>query len=278
MTNKILVLDAGHGYNTPGKRCLNGSNGAVREWTMNHNVCMKVKNILADYEGITIKFTHDETGKTDIDLLERVKRCNNFKADLFISIHHNANTSKWGDWTGTEVYWHSKGTSEDKKVAGLLAPKLASYTGLKNRGVKQASFTVLTCKSTAILVEGGFMDSRIDYPVITSSKGQDAYAKAVAELVINYFNLKKKPQATTSSSQVMYRVIAGSYSVKDNANKIKAQLVSLGYTGTFLVAVQKDGKTYYQVVCGSYSNKATAETMRSKLIGQGYTSAFLQAI
>ena len=275
---KILVLDAGHGKNTAGKRTLNGSNGVINEWTMNHAVCQKVKSILNNYEGLTIYFTHDETGKVDVDLLERVKRCNNYNADLFISIHHNANTSVWGDWSGTEVYYHTNGTAEDKKVATLLAPKLAKATGLRNRGVKHAKFTVLGCRSTAILVEGGFMDSRVDYPVITSSKGQDAYAKAVAELVIEYFNLKKKPQPTNpTTSSKMYRVIAGSYSVKDNANKVKSQLSALGYSGVFLVATQKDSKTFYQVVCGSYSNKATAESVRTKLINQGYASTFLQA-
>ena len=275
---KILVLDAGHGKNTAGKRTLNGANGVVNEWTMNHAVCQKVKSILNNYEGLTIYFTHDETGKVDVDLLERVKRCNNYNADLFISIHHNANTSVWGDWSGTEVYYHTNGTAEDKKVATLLAPKLAKATGLRDRGVKHAKFTVLGCRSTAILVEGGFMDSRVDYPVITSSKGQDAYAKAVAELVVEYFKLKKKPQPTPTTSSKMYRVIAGSYSVKTNANNIKSQLEALGYKGVFLHAINKNGKTYYQVVAGSYANKTTANDLRSKLISQGYGSTFLAVV
>ena len=277
MSNKILVLDAGHSLVTPGKRTLSGSKGVVHEWTMNHSVCMKIKAILDNYEGLTIHFTHDAAGKTDVDLLERVRRCNNFKADLFVSIHHNANTSKWGDWTGTEVYWHSKGTSEDKKVATLLAPKLAEYTGLKNRGVKQAAFTVLSCKSTAILVEGGFMDSRIDYPVITSDKGQEAYAKAVAELVINYFNLKKKTQATTSSSSTKYRVIAGSYSNKANATTAQDKLTKAGFSGSFLHAIKKDGVTYYQVVVGTYSIKLNAEALQTSLKAKGFSS-FLQVV
>lgn len=219
MANKKLVLDAGHGINTPGKRTLSGSQGVIHEWTMNSNVCNKIQAILKDYN-VDIIRTDDTTGKTDVSLNDRVKKTNAQKPDLFISIHHNANASVWGNHGGTEVYWHSKGTAEDKKVATLLAPKLASKTGLRNRGVKQASFTVLGCNPTAILVEGGFMDSTTDYDVITSDEGQQAYAEAVAEVVIEYLGLKKvnapQPvsQPTQTSKAQSVKKVNGEWKVK----------------------------------------------------------------
>lgn len=193
---KVLVLDAGHGLNTSGKQTMNGSKGVIKEWTLNSNVCNKIQAILKDYD-VTIHRTDDTTGKTDISLTERVKRCNNYNPHLFVSIHHNA-----GGGTGTEVYWHTKGTAEDKKVASILAPKLASKCGMRNRGVKQASFAVLGCKPTAILVEGGFMDTVADYEIITSDKGQQAYAEAVAESIIEYLGLKKVATSQPSQPQV----------------------------------------------------------------------------
>ena len=162
MANKILVLDAGHGFNTAGKQTMNGSRGIVKEWTMNDSVVRKITSILSAYN-VTIHRTDDPSGKTDISLAERVRRCNSYKPDLFVSIHENA-----GGGTGTEVYWHTYGTAEDKKIASIVAPKLASKTGLRNRGVKQAQFAVLGCNATAILVEGGFMDTVSDYEIITS--------------------------------------------------------------------------------------------------------------
>ena len=98
------------------------------------------------------------------------------------------------------MYWHTNGTAEDKKVAGIVAPKLATVTGLKNRGVKTEKWTVLTCQATAILVEGGFMDIPSDYEYICSEVGQRAYAKAIADSVIEYLSLNKK--ATTSTVPV----------------------------------------------------------------------------
>jgi N-acetylmuramoyl-L-alanine amidase len=134
---KVLVLDAGHGIGTAGKQTLHGSAGVVKEWTLNNAVCNYIADILKDYD-VTIHRTDDTSGKTDVSLSERVKRCNQYNPDLFISIHHNAHNSVWGDHSGTEVYYHTNGTAEDKKVAGLLAPKLASACGVRNRGVKHA--------------------------------------------------------------------------------------------------------------------------------------------
>ena len=228
---KILVLDAGHATVTSGKQTMNGSRGVVKEWTMNSNVCNKIANILKDYD-VTIYRTDDTSGKTDVSLSERVKRCNKYKPDLFVSIHHNA-----GGGTGTEVYWHTYGTAEDKKVAGIVAPKLASKTGMRNRGVKQAQFAVLGCNATAILVEGGFMDTVSDYEIITSDKGQQQYAEAVAESIIEYLGLKKIATSQPSTSTPS----ASGYKVGD---KVKVKTSATHYaTGQTMASFVK-GSTY----------------------------------
>lgn len=228
---KILVLDAGHATVTSGKQTMNGSRGVVKEWTMNSNVCNKIANILKDYD-VTIYRTDDTSGKTDVSLSERVKRCNKYKPDLFVSIHHNA-----GGGTGTEVYWHTYGTAEDKKVAGIVAPKLASKTGMRNRGVKQAQFAVLGCNATAILVEGGFMDTKSDYEIITSDKGQQQYAEAVAESIIEYLGLKKVVASQPSTSTPS----ASGYKVGD---KVKVKNTATHYATGQVMASFVKGSTY----------------------------------
>ena len=232
MTTPILVLDAGHGLTTAGKQTMNGRLGIIKEWELNNKVVGYLMEYLSDYV-VTIYRTDDPTGKTDVDLLERVKRCNSYAPILFISLHHNA-----GGGTGIEVYWHSSGTAEDKKIAGIVAPKLAAATGMRNRGVKQAAFTVLTCKATAILVEGGFMDTQSDYEYICSEVGQRAYAKAVADSVIEYLSLKKK--ATTSSSNTTSST-STAFKVGD---KVKVKTAATHYaTGQSIKSFVK-GSTY----------------------------------
>jgi N-acetylmuramoyl-L-alanine amidase len=181
-----IVLDAGHGYNTAGKRTPNG----VNEWSLNNKVCKLITTKLKEY-GVDIIRTDDTTGNTDISLLNRAKKCNEVKPALMISIHHNAFKGKWGNHTGTEVLMHTFGTKQDKELASILAPLLSSKCRLVNRGVKKALLGVLSCKCTAVLCEGGFMDSNIDNSVICSLEGQNSYANAVTEAVVKYLGLKK---------------------------------------------------------------------------------------
>ena len=191
MTNKKLVLAAGHYLETPGKRTPDG----VREWTLNNAVCNYIAEYLKSYD-VKVYRVDDTTGKKAIVLADRVKKTNKINPDAFVSIHHNGLKGKWGNHTGIEVYSHTNGSAEDKKVAKLLAPKIAKETGLRNRGAKVKALEVLTCNTNipAVLCEGGFMDSTIDNPVITSEKGQRAYAKAVADGVIEYLELEKKEE------------------------------------------------------------------------------------
>ena len=193
MANKKLVLDAGHGYNTSGKRTKATLGKQYREWSLNNAVCNYIAQYLKDYN-VTIYRTDDTSGATDVSLSRRVSKTNAINPDLFISIHHNA-----GGGTGTEVYMHTYGTSEDNKVANIIAPKLARNTGLRNRGVKKNIFAVLTCRATAVLVEGGFMDTANDYKVITSVAGQQAYARAIADSVIQYLGLTKVRESNVVS-------------------------------------------------------------------------------
>lgn len=188
---KKLVLDAGHYLEEPGKRTPDG----VREWTLNNAVCNYIAEYLKGYD-VKIHRVDDTTGKKEVTLAQRVSKTNKINPNAFVSIHHNAYNGKWNEATGTEVYHHTNGSNEDKALAKLLAPKIAKETGLRNRGVKKAAFAVLTCNANipAVLCEGGFMDSKIDNPVITSEEGQRAYAKAVADGVIEYLKLEKKEE------------------------------------------------------------------------------------
>ena len=108
--SKIVVIDAGHGHYTPGKRCLDGT----REWDLNS----RIANILAEMlteSGYRVYRADDISGSKDISLSQRVKLSNDVNADLYISIHHNAglNGKKGG---GTVVYYYSNDTNSLRAV------------------------------------------------------------------------------------------------------------------------------------------------------------------
>jgi len=204
-----IAIDCGHGLYTAGKQTPDG----IKEWTLNDKVRDKVVAFLAPYDCEIIHTDNDE-GKTDESLSSRVSRYIAAGVAAVVSIHHNAFTGKWNNATGVEVYTDNNPTAGDTKLANSVYSRLVKYTGLKGRGIKKAAFTVINQnKIPAILIEGGFMDGSTDYKVITSEAGQTAYAKAVAEGLIEFLNLKKK-----SVSPVVEIGVVTGFNIPRNTN------------------------------------------------------------
>ena len=185
---KIIAIEAGHGLKTAGKQTPTG----IKEWELADKVRDKVVKILKPYD-VKFIFTDNDEGLVDESLAVRINKYMKEGANAFISLHLNALSGKWGKHTGVEVFVDKKYTAQDMKLAKLVYDKLVKYMGLKGRGIKKENWAVINQnRIPAILVEGGFMDSTIDYTVITSDEGQEAYAKAVAEGLIEFLDLKKK--------------------------------------------------------------------------------------
>lgn len=249
---KKIALDAGHGLNTPGKQTPNG----IKEWSLNDKVRDKVVNILKAYDVEIINTDNDE-GKTDESLASRWNMYVKAKVDAFVSIHHNAFEGKWGKATGVEVFTDRNGTAKDKELANLIYDRMVKYTGLKGRGVKEYDFAVINQDSIpAVLCEGGFMDGTEDYKYITSDKGQTAYAKAVAEGLIEFLNLKKKkttttkkPAATTTKkeettktdSSFLVRVTANSLRIRKGPGTDYGTAGYINDKGTYTIVETKSG-------------------------------------
>ena len=196
MTIKI-ALDAGHGLHTKGKQTPTG----IKEWSLNDDVRDLVVEKLEDYD-VEFIFPDKNEGKTDESLASRKSYYINKGADVMVSIHHNAFTAKWNKATGVEVWTDKNNTASDMKLAKCIYSRLPKYTGLKGRGIKKENWAVINQnKIPAVLIEGGFMDSTIDYKVLTSEAGKDAYAKAVAEGLVEFLGLKKKTTETTTKKE-----------------------------------------------------------------------------
>lgn len=184
-----IGLDCGHSKITKGKQTPDG----IKEWDLNNQVRKHIVNMLKDYD-VEIIYTDNNEGYTDESLSSRLARYKSEKVDAFVSIHHNAFGDGWNNATGVEIYVDKKATNKDMKLAKCVYDRLVKYTGLKGRGIKKENFYVINQNTIpAILVEGGFMSGKQDYKIITSESGQTAYAKAVAEGLVEFLKLKKKP-------------------------------------------------------------------------------------
>lgn len=226
MATKNIAIDSGHGLNTAGKQTPDG----IKEWTINDKVRDKVVAYLEPYDCKIINTDNNE-GEVDESLSERLNTYLKAKVDAFVSIHHNAYTGKWNTATGIEVYTDNNPTKEDKRLAECVYDRLVKNTKLKGRGIKKAAYTVINQNSIpAILCEGGFMDGKKDYKYITSDEGQTAYAKAVAEGLIEFLKLEKKVVPKSYVDIKAERLVKGS---KGNAvMALQILLVNKGY-GSF---------------------------------------------
>ena len=234
-----IALDAGHGINTPGKRVMKRFDSKeTREWTLNSRVAEYVEEYLKEYEGYQLLRVDDRTGKRDVPLAERTKKANDWKADIYISIHHNAGING-GAGGGITVYRYPNSSKMTKAMQKRLYDLLIKHTGLKgNRAspLGEANFHVLReTKMAAVLIENGFMDSRTDVPIILSDAHARKTADGIVEFLVDHFKLKKKPKP---SKDGFYRVVVGSYKDRKNAEEQQKKLKKAGFN-SFLSYYEK---------------------------------------
>lgn len=203
-----IAIDAGHGKYTAGKRCMKKLDPKeTREWILNSRIANKLEAILADYE-CTILRVDDRTGAKDISLADRVKKANDWKADVYISIHHNAGVNgKSGG--GTVVFYYSS-KAERANQAKSLYSNVVGHTGLKgNRAqtvINKGFYVIKNTKMPSFLIENGFMDSSVDVPIILTEKHADKTATGLFYFLLNQFRLTKKKSAVTKATPFKVKV------------------------------------------------------------------------
>lgn len=195
-----LALNAGHGKNTLGKRCLKKlDKNQTREWVLNSRICEKIEHKLKAYAGYDLLRLDDPTGTKDIELKKRTDAANKYGADFYLSIHHNAGV-KGGTGGGIETYVYIKAGTTSIAWQQDFYEALIEHTGLKgNRsdGTRQANLH--ECRESnmpCVLIECGFMDSKTDVPIILTDKFAEQVADACVEVIVENAKLKKKTAKT----------------------------------------------------------------------------------
>lgn len=219
-----IAIDAGHGLHTLGKRCLKKLDSKeTREWTLNDRIADKLERLLVSYNCEVLR-TDDTTGAKDVSLANRVKAANDWGADVFISIHHNAGINGRSGG-GTTVYWYSSEEERERQCEALYDAVIAK-TGLKgNRATpvnKKNFYVIKNTSMPAFLLENGFMDSSTDVPVILSEEHADKTAQGLLDFLTAEFGMSKK-------ESILYRVQCGAFHNKGLAEALKRKLEADGY-------------------------------------------------
>jgi len=190
--NGVIILDAGHGKETPGKHSPIWEDGSqLFEWEFNRKVT-KVLRPLLEAEGIPVYYSH--AGDEDTPLSERVRRINAmqklYKDSFVISIHSNA-----GGGTGWECYT-SPGVTQSDEIASFLAYEAESTWGKDwtmrfdlsdGDADKEENFYILTkTNCSAVLTENFFMDTKRDCDFISSDTGVQQIAEVHFRAIMNF--------------------------------------------------------------------------------------------
>lgn len=224
-----IVLDAGHGYETAGKRSPDG----IREFEINRAIAIYTRDLLAAYQNVSVFFAHSD--KRDVPLKTRTEQANTMNVDCYISIHANAygDGKTWNSANGIETYIHPVASADAVALAELVQKHLSISTGLRNRGVKRANFHVLReTKMTAILIECGFMTNEEEMKLLKMDAFRRACSEAIVKGIAEKFHLKKKSNSVSapqSSSSGLYKVQVGAFREKKNAEELARSLEKIGY-------------------------------------------------
>ena len=183
--NKYIIIDAGHGNNSPGKRSPIWKDGKqLFEWEFNRDIATRIAHKLAA-AGIRSRLLVTE--KEDIQLSERCRRVNNIcrmhgkDNCILISIHANA-----GGGTGFEVFTSPGNTKADEYATIMLDSLKYSFPKEKIRtdysdgdADKEARFYMLQkSQCPAILTENLFMDNERDCRKLMDDDFREQIAEA----------------------------------------------------------------------------------------------------
>lgn len=173
-----IAIRGGHNFKAV------GASGIIDETTEDR----KVKDAVIKYLKASGENVLDVTpGECDenTDLAYGVNSANNFGAELFASVHFNKAYDSYDGAIGTEVWIYSTG-GKSETIANRVVNKIATETGLINRGVK-TSTTLYELRKTsmpAMIIEVCFVEATEDVSIY-KEKGPDFIGKCIAEAILN---------------------------------------------------------------------------------------------
>lgn len=189
----------------------------------------KIKNeIINIFKENNFKYVDCTPGDCGVkeDLQFGTNKANNNNVNFYFSIHFNA--SKVTDKAvGTEVWTYSKKLNEAQRVINNLVG-----LGFKDRGIKHSTkyWDLRKSKCEAMIIEICFVDSKMDSDLYFSL-GYKKVAEAIAYAIMDKPIPNKNDNNTSKPSddnKTIYRVVSGSYSNLENAEKQVNKLKSLG--------------------------------------------------
>lgn len=176
-TNKVVVLDPGHGGRDVG--AIGASNAYEKNYTYktSHNIKTYLEHL-----GATVYLTRDLDHY--MTLTGRASFANYHQADAFISLHYNS-TPQYPNAEGISTYYYKE---RDQLLANMVHEALLKTTNAEDRRVQFGDFQVLRTNHTpALLLELGFISNVSEELQIQNLSYQRKISQGIISGLQKYF-------------------------------------------------------------------------------------------
>lgn len=188
----VVVIDAGHGGNDPGKIGVDG----CKEKDVNLQIALCLKAQL-QARGVTVILTRDAdaclatdgaTNKKTSDMHNRVSIINQAGADYMISIHQNSYPEP--SISGPQVFFYSSSEQSKQLAAEIQEQLIHSLKPEKEREIKPGDELYILKNSAcpAVIVECGFLSNPAECENLQQPAYQQEVAAAIARAVTRQGN------------------------------------------------------------------------------------------
>mgnify|MGYP000993583397 CR=1 FL=1 len=184
VASQVIAVDPGHGGFDP---------GAFRENVVEKDITLAIGKRLArdlSQAGAAVIMLRENNSdlagdqsagkirdRKRADLARRVRLANQAKADLFVSIHTNADPSP--RWCGPQTFYQEKNEAS-KRLALFIQEELNRASGNNKRRPQVGKYFVLNnAKMTAVIVEVGFISNPGEAQRLMDSAYQSQVAYAI---------------------------------------------------------------------------------------------------
>lgn len=210
-----IAYGAGHNLYTK-----NGIPDGESEWVLNDRIARYFAREAADYP---VELLRVDDATAPVDLEKRCQAANQWGADFFLSIHHNAGVN--GGKGGGLVAFSNPGSARGAAYRDAIYEACIAHGGLVgdrwDATLETAFYVLKNTDMPAVLMEYGFMDSATDAPVIVTDEYARAMAKATMEGIAKVAGL--------TPNKTIYRVQVGAFYDKENARALAQTFKDSGY-------------------------------------------------
>lgn len=193
-SNKVIVIDAGHGGVDAGA----SANNTV-EKELNLKIALKLKEYIEQSGGIAI-LTRDEdvstqdtdsgkgTSAKQSDLKNRKDLVDESKADMFVSIHMNKFEQE--KYKGAQVFY-SNNSEESKKLGEIIQSSMREILDSENnREAKNSNGKIYVIKNAnvpSVLIECGFLSNTEEAKKLSDDEYQQKVAWSIYMGITKYW-------------------------------------------------------------------------------------------